>query len=277
MLHRVAVLLLVIGCGDNGGDGTPPPTEFGGDRLVTLKVPEPLVPGRHYPLLLILHGYGASGLVQTAYFGLDDVASRGEAFVLAPDGLVDSTGHQFWNADAVCCDLDHKNPDDVGYLSGVVEEVMAAWPVDPDKVRVVGHSNGGFMAYRLACDRADLFTSIIALAGDASSGVTCAPAGPIHTLHIHGTADTTVPFSGAQPSIDTWATHNGCATTHTAGPTFDLDGAVPGAETSSTITDGCPPSGAVELWTMTGSDHIPTFSNSFDTAISQWFGDHPRQ
>jgi polyhydroxybutyrate depolymerase len=274
-LSRIAALVVLVGCGGGGGTSDPPPQFFGGDRSVKLEIPTPLEQGREYPLLVILHGYGASGLIQRAFFGLDDVAARGEAFVLAPDGLVDSTGKQYWNADPACCDIDHTNPDDVGYLSGVIEDVMAAWPVDRTQIRVIGHSNGGFMAYRLACDRADLVTSIASLAGDAST-VTCEPTQPVNVLHMHGTADDTVPFAGAAPSVDQWAAHNGCGTTRTLGTTLDLDAAVDGAETQEASTTGCPATGVVDLWTLTGSGHIPSLGASFDTAISAWFADHPR-
>ncbi|HEU0029725.1 MAG TPA: alpha/beta hydrolase-fold protein [Kofleriaceae bacterium] len=273
---KILVLFALAACGgDDDGGSSGPPVTFGGDRPVTLQIPEHTA-GQTYPLVLILHGYGANGFLQQAYFGLDDLAERGDAFVLAPDGLTDSSNKQFWNADAVCCDFDGKNPDDVGYLSGMVEDVIASWPIDPKQVRVIGHSNGGYMAYRLACERSDLFTSIVSLAGNASTGVTCAPTTPIDVLHIHGTADATVPFTGAEPSVTEWANHNGCGTTRTPGETLDLDNAVVGAETQTATTTGCPAGGSVDLWTMTGSGHIPNLGLTFDTSISAWWADHAR-
>jgi len=275
MLHRAIALVMLcsIACGsDDPVDGIP--TVYGGDRPVSLQIPL-FTEGQVYPLVLILHGYGASGFVQEAYFGLDDLVERGSAFVLAPDGLVDSMSRQFWNADDTCCDFDNQDPDDVAYLGGLVDEVMADWPIDPQRVRIIGHSNGGFMAYRLACDRADLFTSIVSLAGNAAS-VTCNPVEPVHVLHIHGTADATVPFTGAAPSIDEWAARNSCSATGTPAGTFDLDAAILGAETSAATRDGCAAGGTVEQWTMTDSGHIPNLTREFDTAISQWWADHPR-
>jgi polyhydroxybutyrate depolymerase len=247
---------------------------FGGDRPVNLQIPA-FSDGQLYPLVLILHGYGANGFVQQAYFGLEDIVERGDAFALAPDGLVDSGGRQFWNADDACCDFDNKNPDDVAYLGGILDDVMDAWPIDPAQVRVIGHSNGGYMAYRLACDRADVVTSIVALAGNAVS-VPCTPAEPVHVLHVHGTADATVPFAGATPSVDQWTTHNGCSGARSDEGTLDLDSAVDGAETQISTTAGCPAGGAVELWTMNGSGHIPNLISPFDTNVSQWWAEHPR-
>jgi polyhydroxybutyrate depolymerase len=281
-LHRAVLLaLFLVACGGGGGPGggdddddDGPPTVFGGDRPVTLEVPN-VVAGQTYPLVLILHGYGATGLLQEAYFGLGDLADRGEAFVLAPDGNVDSNNKQFWNADTICCDLDHTNPDDVGYLGKLIDDVMAAYPIDPKNVRLVGHSNGGFMAYRMACERADVVSNIAVLAGDAVT-TPCTPTRSVHVLHMHGTSDEVVPFSGAQPSIDEWADHNGCGSgLATKGAAFDLDEAVVGPETSAAVINDCPATAQVELWTMGSSTHVPNITTAFDAAISQWWRDHP--
>src|SRR5690348_1716650 len=117
--------LAVAGCGGGDGDdddGLGLPLVFGGDRPVELQVPE-LLEGETYPLVVILHGYGASGFLQQAYFEMSDLAEREGVFVLAPDGLTDSAGRQFWNADPTCCDFDGSNPDDVAYLGGLIDDV----------------------------------------------------------------------------------------------------------------------------------------------------------
>jgi polyhydroxybutyrate depolymerase len=259
-----------------GGGGTSEPSvDLGGDRPVKLQVPPDLEAGARYPLLLILHGYGANGFVQQAYFGLGDLAKRGDAFVLAPDGTTDAGGRQFWNADPVCCDFGGLAPDDVGYLGGLVDEVLADWPIDPAAVFAMGHSNGGFMSYRLACERADLFAGILSLAGDAVT-VPCAPERPVSVLHVHGTADDTVPFTGATPSVTEWAGHDGCGTARTPGPDLDLDTGIAGAETRTASTAGCPAGVAVDLWTVEGGSHIPAFGEAFATESWRWLTDHRR-
>ena len=49
------------------------------------------------------------------------------------------------------------------------------------------------MAYRMACERADVIDQIAGLAGHASS-LPCNPTRPVSVLHIHGTGDATVPY-----------------------------------------------------------------------------------
>src|SRR5262245_22597343 len=115
------------------------------------------------------HAFGASGSWQNAYFHLDTLVDADAAFVVAPDGTPDSTGQRFWKADSDCCDVEQQNPDDVGYIGGLIDDISAEWPVDEHAVFVLGHSNGGRMAYRMACDRADVIAAIGVLASRATS------------------------------------------------------------------------------------------------------------
>lgn len=271
MTRCMALLVALVACGGSSER----PTTFGGDRPVKLQVPEPFDEGREYPLVLVLHGYSANGFFQNAYFGFGATVARGDAFVLAPDGLTDSRGNQFWNADPVCCDFDNRHPDDVAYLGGIVEDVEDSWPIDPKAVVAVGHSNGGFMAYRLACDRGDLFDSIAVLAGTAAM-VACDPPEPVNVLHIHGTSDPTVPFATAQPSVDQWAARNGCAAGMTPGDPLDLDTALDGAETRTATETGCPTGGTTTLWSIEGAGHVPAITGKFEPAFWQWFTENRR-
>lgn len=278
---KLAWVCLLAACG--GGDSEPRPVTFGDDRPVDLRVPPDLDGGRDYPLVLALHGYGANGFVQAAYFGLPDLVADGEALLLAPDGTVDSTGKLFWNADPACCDFDGTNPDDVGYLGKLIDDVIASYPVDRSRVFVIGHSNGGFMAYRMACERADVITAIAGLAGGAASvPASCTPERAVHVLHIHGTADATVPYApgglgaGAEESVAQWAGHDGCDATLTAGATYDLEKSLPGSETQA-LAAACPPTVTVELWKVEGGSHIPNWGPAFTPTLWSWLTDHPRK
>jgi polyhydroxybutyrate depolymerase len=269
-MHRFVLLALLAAC---GGTDEPPPRTFGGDRPVDIQVPANYDPAKKYPLVVVLHGFGANGFAQTAVFHTKQLVDNGTAFVVAPDGTQNSSGMLFWNADPNCCDFEHQNPDDVAYIGGLIDDIKDAWPID--QVLVLGHSNGSYMAYRMACDRADVITAIAGLAGVAAS-TTCAPSRHVAVLHLHGTADDLVPYSTAVPSVTKWAGYNGCGTTQSNATAFDLDDSVAGAETTPSTFAGCPADGAVELWTMTGSSHIPNISFQFPTLLMSWFDAHQR-
>jgi len=251
---------------------------FGGARPVTLQVPPNFDASKSYPLTIILHGYGANGFVQESYFDAKQLVTANDTLMLAPDGTTDTTGAQFWNADPECCDFYHANPDDVGYIGGLIDEVRAAWPVDEKAISLIGHSNGGYMAYRMACERADVVRSIVVLAGNAATvPSTCTPSGAVDVLHLHGTADTEVPYAAtAMRSVQQWAGLDACGTTFSAGASYDIDVSIPGMETTSQIADGCPSGVDVELWSIAGAGHLPNLDATFAPQVWTWLSAHRR-
>jgi polyhydroxybutyrate depolymerase len=298
-LFVAALVALALACSTSstsppadGGSSTPAgDVVLGGDRPVSyVYVPDTYDGTKPMGLVLVLHGYGAGGRVQEfAIFRMHEIATAKDFIVLAPDGTLDGTGRRFWNATDTCCDFDGKNIDDVAYLTGLVDEAASHYNIDRRRVYAVGHSNGGAMAHRLACDRPEVFAGIATLAApfwsDASK---CQPKAPVAVLMMHGTGDTTVPYEEGDfrgrklPSATniaaTWAERNGCgATADTSAPPIDLDLAQPAAETTLARYSGCKSPSAVELWTMNGSGHIPSnLAPDFPTRIWSFLEPHVR-
>jgi polyhydroxybutyrate depolymerase len=278
-VRSAALLLLLVACSKSSASAPDAgPSEdkvYGGDRPVPyFRAPSTYDPSKPAPLVMVLHGYGAGGILQTAYFMLADVADELGFFLVAPDGTIDSQGHHFWNGTDTCCDIDGKKPDDVGYLTGVIKEISQDYAIDPKRVYLVGHSNGGSMAFRLSCDRADMFAAMVSLAGPFFSDPSmCKPSVPVGVLHMQGTKDEDVPYDGgtvpvpgggtlafpnAGAVVATWASVDGCSPTpDTSAPPMDLEMSLPGAETTITSYPGCKANGAAILWTINGAPHIP--------------------
>jgi polyhydroxybutyrate depolymerase len=267
MLRRALTVIMLVACGTKAPPSSPP-LMYGGDRPVELEIPAVIQAHQKFPLLVVLHDYGATGDEEASYLGLTGHAND-RSFVLAPDGITDSMGKQFWNADPSCCDFDHKNPDDVAYLTGVIATVVAAWPIDPNAVAVVGHGNGGTMAYRLACDRSDLVSNVVVLGGQMPS-TTCAATRPVNVLHIHGTSDDKVPYAAAAPSAQQWAVNDRCGAGRVLGPAVDVDAVLAGSETLTESMSGCPTGVAVDLWTIEQGGHIPTLVGTFAPTVRDW-------
>lgn len=284
MLARASVCaFLVAACASD--EPADPPTVFGGDRPTTLQVPSSYDPDGSYPLLLLLHGWGGTSLLNQVYLGFTGAADARDLLVVAPDGKVDRDGKPFWNASDHCCDVYGTGVDDVGYLVGLVDEIRAAYPVDPARIYAVGHSNGGYMAYRLACERADTFAAIASLAGVAAfqDPSACVPSEPVSILQIHGTADDTVPygggasFPGAVESVERWATYDDCGGSLIAGGALDLDKRLDGAETETSSTASCPAGLATDLWTIEGGAHSPVLDNpTFADQVWGFLVSHPK-
>ncbi len=258
---------------------------LGGDRPARLILPAGYVPGALRPLVILLHGFSVTGEVQDLYLGLSPEAAAKGFITLVPDGTKNATGVPFWNASpSWCCDFGNSGVDDAGYILGLVAEAKTRFTIDPARVYLVGHSNGGFMSYKLACEHADVFAGIASIAGSmALEPEDCDPSEPVSVLQVHGTADATIAFAGAlgqYPSAETvvkrWAEHDGCELLPQAGAVVDYDTAVLGAEAEPQRFPGCTAGTAVELWKMSGSSHIPTFAANFMPSLLDWLLAHPK-
>ena len=251
-----------------------------GDRPFELHVPGAYRPGTPAPLVVLLHGFRASGFEQEIYFRLTRESDRRGFLYALPNGTTDGDGRRFWNATSACCDFYGTGVDDSSYLRRVIAEVASSYSVDPRRVYLVGHSNGGFMAYRMACEHADVITAVVSLAGAMSDDAAqCRPARPVSVLQIHGTADATVRFEGGQtvgnpyPSVAItladWRRFNGCEpTADTSIPPKDLVSNLPGAETTvRSYHTGCVGGTRVELWSIKDGAHIPAFTDNFASAV----------
>ena len=185
---------VLAACPPNSGAGP-----LGGARPTALEVPAAYDPARRYPLILELHGRGATGPDAEAAWKIGANADANGLFVIAPTGTLDSppapeTPATFWNATDGCCDKYSSGVDDVAYLRSLICHTMANYSIDPNKVFIIGGSNGGFMAHRMACDASDLVTAIISISGATwNDPARCQPTHPVSVLQIHGTADPIVP------------------------------------------------------------------------------------
>jgi polyhydroxybutyrate depolymerase len=232
-----------------------------------------------------------NGFVEDAVFGFSEIVDEAGFLYALPDGTKDSKGNRFWNATDACCNFDGSTVDDVAYLDAVIDDMSAHYHVDPKRVFVVGHSNGGYMAHRYACDRAGRVAAILSLAGhNWKDPAKCNPSMPVSVVQVHGTADSSTPYQGgseepglppapsAIESVTTWATKDGCATPPVDAAPIDLlvDGAFPGAETTVQRFPGCPAGVSVELWSMQGANHVPPFKSDFPTIAWTWLAAHAR-
>lgn len=266
----------------------PPPVLS--ERPYQLVVPVGASPATPLPLVVLLHGFAETAGFLDTWMGMSDEAQARTFLLALPEGTSNATGQQFWNATDGCCAAGDP-VDDVAYLAAVIEDVKAKHAVDSRRVYLVGHSNGGFMAHRFACDRADLVTGIVSFAGSTwKDPSNCSPSRPVSVLQVHGTLDAVVLYVGgqtalgsdgypsAEEAVHTWASKNGCTGTQLQRLTGDLDLAVDILfdETRRESFAGCPQDGAAELWSILGGSHFPVLSSDFSSLAWQWLEAHPR-
>ena len=258
------------------------------DRPFEVYVPTTYDDAVPAPLVVLLHGYSASGAIQDGYFGLQPVAEQRGFLYVHPDGTTNAVGKQFWNATNACCGFG-SSVDDSAYLMAVIHQVERDYNVDRKRIFLMGHSNGGFMSYRMACDHADTIAAIVSLAGATFAQTEkCRPSEPVSVLQIHGSADETIHYDGgeilseAYPSaaatVATWAGYDRCgAESVTSGETLDIAAQIAGAETSVETFPRCPAGIDVELWTVAGGPHVPALTPTFATAAIDFLLSHPKR
>ena len=151
------------------------------------------------PLVVALHGGGGSMEYQAddSKYGLIKKSEETGTILVFPNGYSrrDSGRLATWNAGECCGPAHEVNVDDVGFIRAMLIEVRKKLHVDADRIYATGMSNGGLMAYRLACEMADVFRAIAPVAGTDNT-LTCTPSRPVSVLHIHAKNDSHVLFEG---------------------------------------------------------------------------------
>jgi len=259
------------------------------DPPARLRVPGTLRDGERVPLLLVLHGFGVSSSLLIAKAGLDRLADEKKFAYLAPEGTRDSLGRPFWNAGKSCCNLEQLPVDDVKRLRDLLDENRSNPAIDPKRVFLIGYSNGGFMAQRLACDVGDRIAGVVSVAGAApSADVPCTQASALAVVEIHGDADPVVHFQGgtvfdrtdvqahasAPDTVNFWAQRLSCKHSARAAESIDLEPHLPDRETSVQRFEDC--RGAVELWTVKGGGHYVALQPPAIDAIWSFLRAHPK-
>ena len=125
------------------------------------------------PLVLVLHGWNNTPAATETESGMSTYATTYRTIVAYPTGSGtgdpitgggSAPGWKYWEASGA----------DLTYLRSVVTAISTEFCVNPARVHAVGHSMGGIMAQRLACNAKDVFGSV---AGNSTNDVAAQWAG----------------------------------------------------------------------------------------------------
>lgn len=203
------------------------------------------------PIVMVLHGAGGSGAQVRRASGFDAWAARAGVVAVYPSGE-----GRLWNDGRFAGNARQRDlaaRDDVGRLIALARALSASGMGDSDRLFVIGHSNGGGMALRLACDRPDAVRGIAVVATKVLKDVGCPRANrPVPAVFFYGTADELNPHAGrsgtsrrdrnlgysysAAESLSIWAGRNGCGA---AGPAVLIDPAPDGVSVTRRDWTGC--------------------------------------
>ncbi|MCK5004296.1 MAG: alpha/beta fold hydrolase [Candidatus Aminicenantes bacterium] len=186
------------------------------------------------PLVIALHGATGNGdsLRCNPELALNKKGDNKGFIMVYPEGTGDSETRSFhWNAAHCCGSAWIDNIDDVGFIKHLIETLTVELHLDPSRIFVLGFSNGGMMAYRLAAEIPEKLAAISSLAGAiggrfSENHEVCTipiPSQPVPVLIVHGLQDQEVPYYGGNivaangrsdlpvsAAVSFWVTHNVC-------------------------------------------------------------------
>jgi polyhydroxybutyrate depolymerase len=213
------------------------------------------------PLVLELHGSGGTAAGQAKTSGLEGLAAR-ERFAVAS---LQADGGR-WNVP-----IADGRPDDVAYVSDVIDHVAARLCIDRARVHATGFSGGGRMTSLLGCRLSSRIASIAPVAG-LRWPAPC-EGRPVPVLTFHGLGDAQNPYQGqakgrgaewlesVPQALAGWAARNGCSA---EAVTEDPDGPI-----SIVRYEMCSGSATVRLIRIDGLGHTWP-RNEVDATTVMW-------
>jgi polyhydroxybutyrate depolymerase len=254
-----------------------------GVRPTEVLIPGNIKPKVAAPLIIALHGFTATPGDLMSLMDLSTEATKRGVVLAVPSGTRNKDGLTFWNATPSCCDFQGSGVDDSQYLMNLVKEISSAVSIDPKRIYFVGHSNGGFMSYTVACNNSNKIAAIVSLEGSTYKDLSsCKADHPVSILQINGTVDELIhidggnvfddpkqPYPSVKDETSFWAGVDGCTSTAATiknKSKFNYESALAGAETSKESYK-CPKGVAVEMWTLAGGHHVPKLNSTFVSAL----------
>ncbi|TGM47569.1 hydrolase [Leptospira biflexa] len=151
--------------------------------------------GLPIPMLVALHGRFGTGISMMKQTKLNELADAKGFIVIFPDGYKRS-----WADGRGSSPADENSINDVVFIESIVKRMVAEGSVNPSSVFLVGHSNGGFMAQRLAVEKPELWKGVMSVAAQLSVFLLKSKHKyktiPVSMGIMAGTADPLVPYSG---------------------------------------------------------------------------------
>jgi poly(3-hydroxybutyrate) depolymerase/peptidoglycan/LPS O-acetylase OafA/YrhL len=153
-------------------------------RSYTVLTPAKKTLSSSAPIIMVLSGLNANQPGEITRDQLTSYAIAGDAELVYPLAYRES-----WNAIGCCSWAAEANVNDVGFIEALVKQV------DPGNTRpiyLMGYSNGGRLAYTLACENPLLFDGTAVVKADPMTW--CDISVPQKILQVSSTDDTDTPY-----------------------------------------------------------------------------------
>ncbi|MAJ61614.1 MAG: hypothetical protein CBC48_17700 [bacterium TMED88] len=173
------------------------------ERTYLLATPQNQQHEKPRPLLIMLHGGMGNARSFLDSTGLVPLAVEADWLVALPNGAAGparSPDRRTWNAGLCCGRAARTNSKDQLFIENMIDHIATKQSIDRNQIYVVGFSNGGMMAYSMACDASSPVRAI-AVVGASLVSETCShPSSKVAIFALHGDDDQSVPFAGGKGS-----------------------------------------------------------------------------
>jgi polyhydroxybutyrate depolymerase len=240
------------------------------------------------PVVVALHGAFSSARDFERESGFSALADREGFLVVYPQGIGLGNLFRHWNSGHCCGKARKMNLDDVGFVLATVDDMARRNPVDRTRLYLVGFSNGGMLAYRIAAEHSEVVAAVAVISGTIG-GVPATnelewsvpqPKQPVSVLALHGRADTHVPYEGGR-AAQSRGTSSAISVSRSIGFWTDADRcdtepqmkSMDGTRVERQVWSGCRHGTEVILYSINGWGHEWPNANSlggFDTAATVW-------
>lgn len=240
------------------------------------------------PVVVALHGAFSTAREFERESGFSLLADRERFLVVYPQGIGLGDLFRHWNSGHCCGKARKMNLDDVGFVLAAVDDVARRNPVDRTRLYLVGFSNGGMLAYRIAAEHPQVVAAV-AVASGTIGGVPAAnepewsvprPKQPVSVLALHGRADTHVPYDGGR-AAQSRSMISAISVARSIGFWVDADGCDPkpqvesmgGGRVERQAWSGCRDDAEVVLYSIDGWGHEWPKENSlggFEAGATIW-------
>lgn len=229
----------------------------GETREYLLHVPESYDPAEPTPLVISLHAGYTWPAHQMNLSRWNRLADEDGFIVVYPSATgFPSMWHTFRTGEGL--------EKDVRFIADLIDTLRTQYRIDPERIYANGMSNGGGMAFAVACALPDRIAAVGLVApAQALPSDWCAATRPVPMMAFHGTADGLVPYGGgplgdplnpvkpefaaARDWVGRWARRNRCAAT-------PVESTVASDVARLEYAD-CAEGAAVVLYTVLGGGH----------------------
>jgi len=215
----IIILSAIVGCQAHRTLENP----LGADHSFTIKVGElqrrytvhvpPQYDGKtRVPAVVMLHGGGGTSKTAAEETGWGAKADKEGFLAVFPDALPpdpSKSSHfrrnpQLWNDGSDRFYPGQKAPDDVAFLTAMLDDLSIQFAVDPQRIFVTGFSNGASMCFRFGAAASEYVAAIAPVAGACwPEKVTLKR--PVPMCYLTGTADPLNLIEGGVPKLATGA------------------------------------------------------------------------